>query len=141
MLNNVRGYKSKENVIKRIVSEEEPVLLALVETKLEACDTVELPGYQIVRTDRENEGGGVLIAFRSCLKNTAVIVREYKEHNCEMSWLRLNSSQIKIKLGVIYMPQESRTSLNTLKEIYEVIEEILKQKRKALFYWEILIAR
>ena len=129
MLNNVRGYKSKENVIKRIVSEEEPVLLALVETKLEACDTVELPGYQIVRTDRENEGGGVLIAFRSCLKNTAVIVREYKEHNCEMSWLRLNSSQIKIKLGVIYMPQESRTSLNTLKEIYEVIEEEVRDSK------------
>ena len=34
MLNNVRGFKTKEVMIRRIVAEEEPVFIALVETKL-----------------------------------------------------------------------------------------------------------
>ena len=39
-----------------------------------------------------------------------------------MIWLSIQNSNIKQKLGIVYMPQESRTRVETLKEIYETIE-------------------
>ena len=38
MYDNVRGVKSKKEVIERIVNEENPVILALTETKLNKDD-------------------------------------------------------------------------------------------------------
>ena len=65
MLNNMRGFKSKETCIKRIIDEENPVLVALVETKLdEIKDTVEIENYTVKRNDRDEGGGGVLIAYK-----------------------------------------------------------------------------
>ena len=58
MLNNVRGLKSKEQMIRRIVEEEEPVLLALVETKMDKDESFDIPGYIIPRVDRDSDGGG-----------------------------------------------------------------------------------
>ena len=123
MVNNVRGVKSKENVIKRIIEEESPIIVGLVETKLKEEDVVNIKGYNIERADRDEEGGGVLIAYKESLQNIVILVREYKKHNCEMLWLKINNKKLNARIGLIYMPQESRTSIETLKEIYRVIEE------------------
>ena len=104
MFNNVRGYKSKETIIKRIISEENPVLVALVETKLEETEVVKLDGYEVVRTDRKGGGGGVLIAYKSCLKHVAVCTMEYRKHDCEMIWHRIDNGKFKMRVGIIYMP-------------------------------------
>ena len=61
MLNNIRGFKTKETMLKRIVAEEEPVLLAICETKLNKNDKVAVPGYEIARVDRDEGGGGVML--------------------------------------------------------------------------------
>ena len=61
MLNNIRGLKTKETMMKRIVLEEKPVLYACVETKLNKDDAVEIPGYEISRVNRDEDGGGVLL--------------------------------------------------------------------------------
>ena len=123
MVNNVRGLKSKEEIVTRIINEENPVILALVETKLNEGDNVTIPGYEIARTDRDEEGGGVLIAYKSCLKNITICVSRYKINNCEMLWIKIDNRKVRIKIGVIYMPQESRTRVAQLQEIYQIIEK------------------
>ena len=122
MLNNTRGYKSKEVMTKRIIDEEKPVLIALVETKLEEAENIDIDGYEVMRTDREGDGGGVLIAYKNCLKHVTVCVSEYRKHDCEMNWHRIDNGTIKMRIGIIYMPQESRTKLAVLQEIYKEIE-------------------
>ena len=57
MYNNVRGVKSKEGVIKRIIYEENPTILALAETKLNELDVFDLEeeGYSKGMTEMEME--------------------------------------------------------------------------------------
>ena len=129
MLNNVRGYKSKEAMIKRIIDEEEPVIMALTETKLNSGDVVEIEGYKVVRVDRDEEGGGVLIAYKETLNNIMVCTAKVKLNNAEMLWYKIDNGKVKLKLGVIYMPQESRTKLEKLKEIYRKIGEEVEEAR------------
>ena len=122
MLNNIRGFKTKETMLKRIVAEEEPVLLAICETKLNKNDKVAVPGYEIVRVDRDEGGGGVMLLYKQCLRKILLSTAEIKLHNAEILWCKLKNGKINLKIGVIYMPQESRTRVNKLKEIYETIE-------------------
>ena len=119
MINNVRGFKSKQTTIKRIIQEQEPVMVALVETKLREGENFELPGYTVKRVDRDDEGGGVMVAFKKTLCNIWICTREYKKHDCEMLWVKIDNTKIKLKIGVIYMPQESRTKVEILAEIYQ----------------------
>ena len=73
-------------MMNRIVLEENPVIFACVETKLNKDDVVEIPGYKISRVDRVEEGGGVLLAYRQCLKKILVETKEIRLHNAEMLW-------------------------------------------------------
>ena len=123
LLNNIRGYKTKEAMLKRIVAEEEPVIMAVVETKLNDDDVVEIPGYLVKRVNRDEDGGGVLMMYRKCLKKILVVTAEIKIHNAEMLWSKLDNCGVKTKIGVIYMPQESRTTVPQLKEVYQEIEK------------------
>ena len=129
MVNNVRGYKTKEVMIKRIMMEENPVLMAIVETKLKDDDAVEIPGYEFSWVNRNEDGGGVLLFFRRCLVKIMIEVAETRLHDAEILWNRLDNGKVKIKIGVVYMPQESRTKLDKLKEIYKTIEEQVAESR------------
>ena len=124
LLNNVRGLKTKMTTTKRIIEEEKPVMFALVETKLRKNDVIEteFPDYKMERVDRDEDGGGVLIAIRKTLKQTWITTKECKQHNCDMLWVKMDNNKIRMKIGIVYMPQESRTKVDTLKEIYSVIE-------------------
>ena len=119
-------------MIKRVIAEEEPVILALVETKMNKGEVIEKPpGYEIERVDRDEDGGGVMMIFKRSLIKILVATAEYKLHQAEMLWMKLNNGETKLKIGVIYMPQESRTSLEKLKEIYQIIEdEIIDAQQK-----------
>ena len=100
--------------------------MGLVETKLNESDNIEWKDFVIKRVDRDEEGGGVLIAFKKSLTNIMMTIKEYRNHDCEMLWMKLDNGKIKIRIGVIYMPQESRTLLKELKVVYEAIEEQIK---------------
>ena len=118
----MRGLKSKLTTVQRIINEENPVLVALVETKMREGEEIQLAGYKSIRCDRAEEGGGVMLAYKETLSNIIVVTREYKENDCEMLWLKIDNTRVKLKIGIVYMPQESRTKLDVLKEIYEIIE-------------------
>ncbi|MCH2406130.1 MAG: endonuclease/exonuclease/phosphatase family protein [Nitrosopumilus sp.] len=125
MFDNVRGVKSKLNSIRNIIEEEKPTIIGLVETKLDEEDIIEIEGYEIRRRERKTEGGGVLIAYREEIKNIINVVREVEE-DCEMLWMKINNQVNKIRIGIIYMPQEDSTTYNKLKNIYSVIEEEIR---------------
>ena len=115
--------KLKFPTIKRIIEEEEPVMVALVETKLNEDDTIEIPGYAISRADRTEDGGGALFAIKKTFSNISVCTKEYKKHGAEIVWVKIDNSQTKLKIGVVYMPQECRTRKTILEAIYKDIEE------------------
>ena len=105
LLNNIRGLKTKQVMMNRIVLEENPVIFACVETKLNEDDKVTIPGYKISRVDRVADGGGVLLAYRQCLQKILVETKEIRIHDAEMLWKKLDNGKVKMVIGVIYMPQ------------------------------------
>ena len=126
MYNNINGIKTKIPSLKRIVSEEKPVILALTETKLKESDTFSLDGYVVKRLDRKTEGGGILIAYKECLKNITLTVRE-EVKEVEMMWVKIDNGKRKWRIGIIYMPQENTMTINKLKKVYSMIkEEVVK---------------
>ena len=40
----------------------------------------------------------------------------------EMIWILMNNNRVKLRMGVAYMPQESRTTVQELAECYKKIE-------------------
>lgn len=121
--------KSKLDSLQRIIEEVKPTIICLVETHLEN-EPIELEGYELYRNDRNNEGGGVLIGVSRQLENITVAVEKKKEIE-ESLWIVLDNTKIKLRIGVIYTPQESRTVKEQYKQMYESInEQILLAKEK-----------
>ena len=122
LYNNINGIKSKKMSLKRIIEKEKPTVIGIAETKLKENEVVEIEGYEIKRIDRKSEGGGVLLAYKKCLKNITVVVREEQKEE-EMLWIKINNTKIKLRIGIVYMPQEKDTKLEVIKGIYKKIEE------------------
>ena len=125
---NLRGLKSKKLSLEEIIIEEDPTIIALVETGLEEGEKTEFEGYEIYPKNKttDGEGRGLLIAVKEQLKNITTIVREY-EKPAEQMWIRISNGRNNIRLGVVYAPQESRTKLNELKEMYQQLNEQIEE--------------
>ena len=122
---NIRGLKS----LKEIIIEEKPEVIGLVETMLDGKDKVVMEGYTIYRNDRNGDGGGVLIAIKDVLKG--IMVEESNSKRKEESiWLSLTNNKTKIRIGIVYNPQENKTTKDELEEVYGRIESEIKNARK-----------
>ncbi len=128
MYNNVNGIKSKLLSLNRIIEEEKPTIIGITETKLDELETLKLEGYEIKRVDRKGGAGGVMIAYKECLKNIVVVVREEKEAE-EMLWVTINNNKTKLRVGIVYMPQEKDTKVPEIKAIYKKIEEEIEKAK------------
>ena len=128
LYNNINGIKLKQNSLKRIIEEENPTFIGISETKLTDDDKLEIEGYCVKRVNREKAGGGggVLIAFKKCLKNVVIVVREEKESE-EMLWLKVDNGKVKLRIGIVYMPQEKDTRLEIIEKIYKKMEEEIEK--------------
>ena len=70
---NVNGLIGKFQEIQNLLVTDQPHLVCLTETKLSADvddNLISIPGYSIVRRDRNNHGGGVAIYYKTDLKVT-----------------------------------------------------------------------
>ena len=63
------------------------------------------------------------MAIRKELKNITVEVKRTKE-KVESLWILINNNKIKLRVGVLYLPQEQDQDL---KEIYKVIKEQVQE--------------
>ena len=98
---------------------EKPTVIAITETWMDEAYKLELEGYVIYRNDRNEDGGGVMLAIRKEIKNITVEVKRTKE-SVESLWILINNTKIKIRIGVMYLPQEADQNL---KEIHRIIKE------------------
>ena len=119
---NIRGLKSKLESLKEIIDEQKPDIIALVETLLCENDAIELKNYEIIRNDREAGGGGVLIAIKKEMKSIVIEDGTCKE-TTDTLWIRIYNKKEDIRLGVIYNPQESKTTKEDLNKLYKNIEK------------------
>ena len=125
---NTRGIKSKLDSIQDIVAEEDPDIVGITETMLNENENIEIENYEVYRNDRNEEGGGVLIAVKDTYKNVTVEVqRENKEE--ESIWVAIGTNTV-TRVGVVYAPQETRTQKVKLKEMYKRIEKEVQKARE-----------
>ena len=129
MYNNINGIKTKIESLKRIITEEEPTVIGITETRLKKDEKLKIEGYKIKRVDRKTQGGGgVLLAYKKSLKNVTVVVRE-EDVNEEMLWIKIDNGKAKTRIGIIYMPQENEVKVEEIKSIYNKIEEEIEKAR------------
>ena len=114
--------KSKMESLCEKIEEIQPTIICITETHLLKEENVEIDDYVSLRNDRNSSGGGVLIAVRKELKNICTIVEKKKEIE-ESLWVTVDNTRVKLRIGLIYSPQESRTTVDMQKEMYKSIEE------------------
>ena len=115
-----RGLKPKTDALDEVIDDYKPNLICLVETHLAKEEQIGIPGYRIYRNDGTKNSKGILIAVRNNIKNMSVEVSRYDEVG-QTLWILLNNQKRKIRIGVIYGPQENVTQNNELKLLYKTI--------------------
>ena len=105
------------------ISDYQPILICLVETHLQKEEEIRIPGYsQIFRNDRSGNSGGIMLAVKENIKTVTLEVTQEKEIGKSLRIL-LDNNRSKIRIEVIYAPQENVTSNNELKVMYNNISK------------------
>lgn len=94
-----------------------------MESHLDSKDIITIEGYHIVRSDRDSEGGGVMIAVKEKYKHVTMEVTQKRE-NAESIWITIGN-KTKYRAGVVYVPKGDGERKEILQEINDqIIEEI-----------------
>ena len=123
---NIRDIKCKRDSFEEIIAINKPTVIALTETWTDDSYDMELEGYVKYPNNRNEEGGGVLVAVRKELKNVTTEVKRTKDA-MESLWIVINNHRIKIRIGIVYLPQEQDQDL---KEIYSIIKQQVEESEK-----------
>ena len=71
-----------------------------------------MPGYNLVYcNDRSANSGGILIGVRDNVKNSSLELTQENKVGQSL-WILLTDTKKKIRVGVIYAPQENLTTNN-----------------------------
>ncbi len=126
---NIRDAKSKWDSFKERIAEIKPSIIALTETWLTKDDEIELEGYDLIfRNERDEKGGGILIAVHNNIRNVVCEVSRSGDIH-ESLWIVLDNTKVKMKLGVLYFPQEKDVTQLEMETIYETICEEIREGR------------
>ena len=126
---NVNHVLSKIESLKIIIEEEKPAVVVLVETKLAVKGDIDIEGYRSWPMNRDQNGGGIIILIKKELKNI-VLVNEKQQEVGEIMWITITNGRTNIRLGVVYAPQESETTVTRLKEMYKKISMQIEEAKK-----------
>ena len=130
LYNNIRGIKSKKESLKEIIAEERPTVVALVETLLEENEKLIMEGYTIIeRTNFDTNNRGIVIAVKNELLNITKEGGSYNEVG-EQAWVDIDNRKVKLSIGVVYAPQESKTSKQELGNFYKEIQRRIKMAKE-----------
>ena len=104
----------------------QPALVCIVETHMQKEKQIQIPGYSLVyRNNRSANSGGILIGVTDNIKNISLELTQENKVGQSL-WILLTNTKKKIRIGVIYAPQENVTPNNELKLMYEDIREQIK---------------
>ena len=71
-----------------------------------------------------------MIGVKEELKNICTVVEKRSDIG-ETLWVLIDNTKVKLRIGAVYAPQESRTSKEDLEKMYDGIgEQLLKAKEK-----------
>ena len=83
------------------INDYQPVLIWLVETRLQK-EEIRIPGYsQIFCNDRSGNSGAIMLAVKENIKTVTLEVAQEKEIG-QSSWILIGNNRRKIRIGVIY---------------------------------------
>ena len=117
---NIRGIKSKMESLESILDERKPDIVGIVETMLDKQEEIKLKEYKVIRNDRNREGGGVMLAVKREFEHVTVEVSRTAVFE-QSIWILIGSKD-KVRIDLIYAPQESRTSKKQIKDMYDRIK-------------------
>ena len=121
LYSNLRGFKSKVFSLSAIIDEINPTLICLVETHMVKQEQIKISGYEIYRLDDTNNSGGILIGVSNRIKTIVIEAERFTDIGF-IEWLLVDNGRIKIRLGVVYAPQETVTSAKELEKMYNNIQ-------------------
>ena len=125
---NIRGMKSKVDSLTELVEDQKPTIVCLVETHLEKEEEVAIPGYEtIYRNDKT--ANSILVAVKEIIKTVTIQTHKEKQVG-EGPWIPIDNKKNKLKLAVIYAPQENKTPNNELKKMYQETKDQIEQARQ-----------
>ena len=124
---NARDLKCKTLSFEEIIRTTKPTVIAITETHMYEDYKFQLQGYaEPFRNDRNQDGGGVMLLVKEELKHISVEVKRTSEH-LESLWILINNEKVKLRIGVVYFPQEQDQDL---KEIYKIIKDQVQESGK-----------
>ena len=115
---NINGLFSKLPYLQEIISKFSPLIIALQETKLNH-QNLALKNYKIYRKDRNNNGGGVLLAIHNKIPSQEI----YINSNIEIISCLVYFKNKNINISSIYIPSDVECSINDLESIFNQVEE------------------
>ena len=105
--------------------------MCLVETHMQEEEEI-IPGYEtIYRNDKTSNSGGIIIAVKDTMKTITMQVKQEAQVG-QTLWILLNNQKKKIKVGVIYAPQEGVTPNKELKKLYTSVTRYHKSRRRSI---------
>ena len=123
---NIRGIKSKRESLQEIIDKEKPVIICITETHLGEDEQFNISGYKVFLNNRNNEGGGVLIGVKDEISSVAVEVKK-EQVSHEAIWIKIDNGRIKIRIGVIYAPQENKVKNEEITNMYETVTKEIQK--------------
>jgi hypothetical protein len=128
---NARSICSKskfDDLLSRNVQNEFDVL-TISETWLDnsiANDNLNIDGYDLLRNDRNRQGGGVAVYIRNDIHYK--FCDEYSSALHEVIWLRIYFGTTQILFGAFYVPESSAIQATTF---IEYLEHVLDQNNQS----------
>ncbi len=127
--NNINGYNSRYQSLKKIISEETPDVVALCETKRQLAvrqKKDEIPGYEIVERNLKQGKEGLMVAVKA---GTFRSVEEVTKSDYK-SILTVRIAYLKdtVRVILLHAPQES----DPLEERMDFFEEVTTQVERCI---------
>ena len=124
---NVRSIIPKIDELRILLSEIQCAIFIVTESWLDdSLDTrlIDIPGYSILRQDREHKGGGgILIYYLQNLNVKLVQIHKTEEVECLVVVVKVNS----LRLGIITVYRPPSTSYSKLSVLEDLITDLYPQ--------------
>lgn len=132
---NVRSLKTSFDLFSSTIQDSELDIVGLSETWLNTEDPDQLfniEGYNLIRRDREDRGGGVAFYIKKFLKCKVVNDLGEPDNSLEQLWVSLNVAGKKLCLGTMYRPPNSNM-VNALQLLENNLIDLIPQYDYVMF--------
>ena len=114
---NCRSIVPKKSELLLLIEERSPHIIALNETWLTASQSFVLPGYNIIRADRDDGYGGVLLAIISSIEYYAVNITSVYECVC----VNITLQNERMNVVCMYVPPNCRLNSGDVGGLFDSI--------------------